>query len=61
MDELDEVRLVAQQTRDMVEQTRRERAELVELIRTSQETIERSKAVVERLDVILAKAENPKV
>jgi len=56
----DEAKLVAQQTLDMVATTRRERAELVELIRTSQETIERSKALIGRLDGILAKAENPK-
>jgi hypothetical protein len=60
MDELDKAELVAQQTRDMIEETRRERADLIELIRTSRETIERSHAQIKRLDVVLAAAENPK-
>jgi hypothetical protein len=33
---------------------------LIEPIRTSQETIERSHALIKRLDVILAAAVNPK-
>jgi hypothetical protein len=60
MDELDKAELVAQRTRDMIEETRRERAGLIELIRTSRETIERSHAQIKRLDLILAAAENPK-
>jgi hypothetical protein len=60
MDELDKAELIAQQTRDMIEETRRERAGLIELIRTSRQTIERSHAQIKRLDVILAAAQNPK-
>jgi hypothetical protein len=60
MEELDEAKLVARQTRDMIQATRSARAGSTELIRTSRESINRSKALIERLDGILAKAENPK-
>jgi hypothetical protein len=60
MNEPDEAILLVQQTLDMIEETRRERAGLIELIRTSEETIGRSHALIKRLDAILAAAENPK-
>jgi hypothetical protein len=58
---MDVSKIVAEQTRDMIEETRRERAGMIELIRTSQETIERSHALIKRLNTILAGAENPMV
>jgi hypothetical protein len=43
--------------KDQLDQIRRERAQLAEQIRISQQTIERSQQLIRQMDEILAKAE----
>lgn len=43
--------------KDQLDQIRRERAQLAEQIRISQQTIERSQELIRQMDEILAKAE----
>jgi hypothetical protein len=43
--------------KEQLEQIRRERAQLAEQIRISQQTIERSQQLIRQMDEILAKAE----
>jgi hypothetical protein len=43
--------------KEQLDQIRRERAELAEQIRKSQQTIERSQKLIRQMDEILAKAE----
>jgi hypothetical protein len=55
----DESEQVVRQSQDLIRALRRERDDLLDQIRRSQETIASSQQLIKRLDEVLAKAENP--
>jgi hypothetical protein len=55
----DEPEQIARQSQDLIGALRRERDDLLDQIRKSQETIASSQQLIKRLDEVLAKAENP--